>query len=283
VVAAETAFAAQSAQTGTPAAFLAHSAPSALVTNQGQWASAQEVWKSRPSQPGSYLAWYPVLADASQSGDLGYTTGPWTAMKNNQPHTSGEYVTVWRKQPDGKWKFVVDMGVERIGAAPAKSAIVPQPRLLPAAATPSTAPAHIVLEVDRKFATAQQLKPGAAYQQYLSSEVRLYRPGLSMMQGAAAAANMKNLNGGYTFTAVTGYLAAAGDLGYVVGTLTRPASAQHAAENGSYLRIWRREAVDGWRIVLEVFNFTPAATDAAAAPAPDKGAASGQLPTKTTN
>ena len=265
VVAAETTFAAMAAQAGTPAAFLEHSAPSALVAEQGKWADAQEVWKNRPAQPGSTLTRYPVLADAAQSGDLGYTTGPWTASLNDKPQTAGEYVTVWRKQPDGKLKFVVDMGIERIGTAPAKTANVPQPHLLPAAAVPSTAPSNIVLEVDRKFAAAELLKPGATYQQYLSSEARLYRPGLSMMQGAAASANMKNLDGGYLFVAVGGYLAAAGDLGYVVGTLRRPGGTKHAEENGSYLRIWRREAVAGWRVVLEIFNFTP---NAAAAPAP---------------
>ncbi|SFQ67737.1 DUF4440 domain-containing protein [Hymenobacter arizonensis] len=283
IIAAETAFAAQSAQAGTGVAFLANSAPTGLVTNEGKWANAQEVWKARPSQAGNYLSWYPVLADAAQAGDLGYTTGPWTSYKNNQPNASGEYVTVWRKQPDGKWKFVVDMGIERIGTAPAKVTTVPQPHLLPAAATPSTAPSNVVIDIDRRFAIAQQLKPGATYQQYLSSEARLYRPGLSMMQGAAAAANMKNLDGSYLFTPVTGYLAASGDLGYVVGNLTRPAGTKHPEENGSYLRVWRREAVDGWRVVLEVFNFTPGSQDAVAAPAPDKAPASGQLPTTPSN
>ncbi len=269
VVAAETAFIATAAQANTKTAFLAHTAPTALMTEQGKWANAQEVWKNRPAQAGSTLAWYPVLADAAQSGDLGYTTGPWTSFQNDKPQTTGEYVSVWRKQPDGKLKVVVDMGVERVGTAPAKTANVPQPRLLPAAAVPSTAPSNIVLEVDRKFAAAELLKPGATYQQYLSSEARLYRPGLSMMQGAAASANMKNLDGGYLFVVVDGYLAAAGDLGYVVGTLRRPGTAKRPEENGTYLRIWRREAVAGWRVVLEIFNFAPNATaDAVQASAP---------------
>ena len=278
VVAAEAAFAAQAAQEGTPAAFLTNSAPKAWVTEGGKWANAQEVWRARPARPGGRLTWYPVLADAAQSGDLGYTTGPWTSFLNDTPQAAGEYVTVWRKQPDDKWKFVVDVGIERIGTAPAQVAAVLQPHLLPAAATPSTAPANIVLDIDRKFAAAQLVKPGLAYQQNLSAEARLYRPGLSMMQGAAAAANMKNLDTGYQFVPTDGYLAAAGDLGYVVGTLQRSKSAKHPEENGSYLRIWRREAVEGWRVVLEIFNFTPSPT-AAVAPAAESGA-TGKATTK---
>ena len=287
LVAAETDFAAQATQVGTPAAFLANSAPTALVAEKGKLANAQDVWKARPAQPGSRLTWYPVLADLAQSGELGYTTGPWTFLQNDRPQAAGEYVTVWRKQPDGQWKFVVDMGIERVGSAPAPAPNVPQPRLLATAATPSAAPSNILLDLDRKFAAAQLLKPGATYQQYLSTEARLYRPGLSMMQGEAASANMKNLDGGYLFTATTGYLAAAGDLGYVVGTLQRAAAGtKHPEETGTYLRIWRREAVAGWRMVLEVFNFTPNAADAAAkpavpaVPATETGGATGQLPAK---
>jgi len=282
IVGAETAFATQAAQTSTEAALLANSTPNSLATDNGKLANAQNVWRSRPSRPGRKMTWYPVLADVAQSGDLGYTTGPWTQFQNDRPQEAGEYVTVWRKQLDGKWKFAVNMNIERIGAAPAMPAEVPQPKLLPAVPVPSTAPSNIVLDVDSKFAAAELMKPGATYQQNLSAEARLYRPGLSMMLGAAAVANMKNLDGGYLFVANTGYLAAAGDLGYVVGSLHRPASTKHPEENGTYLRIWRREADAGWRIVLEMFNLVPEAAATANVPTPASPApvSAGQLNTK---
>lgn len=287
VVAAEVAFAAQATQTSTEAAFLANSTPTALVAENGKLANAQEVWRERPSRPGSKLSWYPVLADAAQSGDMGYTTGPWTLLQNNRPVSTGEYVTVWRKQLDGRWKFAVNMGIERIGAMPAQAATVARPRLMAAAATPSAAPSNIVLEVDSKFAAAQLMKPGATYQQYLSAEARLYRSGLSMMQGAAASANMKAIDGAYLFIANTGFLAAAADLGYVVGSLHRSASTKHPEENGTFLRIWRREADASWRIVLEMFNLVPGTAEAAAPatrppanPATPVAGTTGQLPVK---
>ena len=283
LLAAETAFAAQAAQAGTSAAFLANNAPAALVAEKGKLVNAQDVWKAHPSAPSNRLLWYPTLADVAQSGDLGYTTGPWKLMQNEQPRTAGEYVTVWRKQSDGQWKFVVNMSIERIGTASATPATVSQPRLLAAPATPSYAPSNILLDLDRKFADAEMFKPGATYKQYLSADARLYRPGLSVMQGEAASANMMNLDGGYLFTATTGYLAAAGDLGYVVGTLQRAANGtRHPEETGSYLHIWRREAVAGWRLVLEVFNFMPNPADAVTNPsvkpvATDAGGATGQV------
>jgi len=260
VVAAETSFAAQATKLGTKDAFLANCSPTGLVAEDGKLVNAQEVWSARPARPNSRLTWYPVLADASQAGDLGYTTGPWTSFLNEKPQASGEYVTVWRKQLDGTWKFAVDMGIERIGAAPTRPTTVPQPRLLPAAATPSTAPSSVVIDLDNRFSAAVLLKVGATYQQYLSSEARLYRPGLTMMQGEAAVANMKNVDSKFFFAPTGGYLAASGDLGYVVGQMRRAADAKNPEETGSYLRIWRREAVAGWRLVVEVFNVTPSAT-----------------------
>ena len=65
-------------------------------------------------------------------------------------------------------------------------------------------------------------------------------------------------------------LAQTGDLGYVIGTYRHSSDAKHPQESGSYLRIWRREAVAGWRLALEMLNSpAPAAAPAAgAAPAP---------------
>ena len=268
VVAAENAFNVQAAKIGTPAAFLANSTPAAYVTEQGRLANAQEVWKTRPAKTNTRLAWYPAWVDAAQSGELGYTTGPWTHIQNDQLTGAGEYVTVWRRQPDGQWKFVVDMGVERPAlAVPVPASPVSRPQLVAGPGTPSVAPANMVLDLDRKFAAAELKKPGASYEEFLSAEARLYRPGQQVLRGAAATVLMKTLNRPYTFDAKDGYLAASGDLGYVVGTLHRPAVSSVAPEeDGSYLRIWRREAVAGWRLVLEVFNVAPPASAAVVTP-----------------
>ena len=238
-----------------------------MVVENGKLVDAQAAWNTRLVKPNTRLTWYPLLVDVAQSGDLGYTTGPWTMLQNERAQASGEYVTLWRKQADGQWKYVVDMGIERIGVAPAAPATVPAPRQALAMATPSMAPTSVLLDLDNKFAAAELLKPGATYQQYLSTEARLYRPGLSVMQGLAAVANMKNVEKGYLFAPATGYLSAGGDLGYVVGTYRRLGYAKHPEESGSYLRIWRREAEAGWRLALEIFN-SPAPAAAPAAPAP---------------
>lgn len=65
---------------------------------------------------GYILTWEPNGAGIAQSGDLGFTYGIYQ-VKPRSKDTSlyGTYVSIWRKEKDGKWKFVLDTGNEGIG------------------------------------------------------------------------------------------------------------------------------------------------------------------------
>ena len=60
------------------------------------------------------LTWQPEFADASLSGDLGYTWGyskyVIKDILGKEEIYYSKYTTVWKKQSDGSWKFVLDMG-----------------------------------------------------------------------------------------------------------------------------------------------------------------------------
>jgi ketosteroid isomerase-like protein len=56
------------------------------------------------------LEWYPLKVEVSKSADLGYTFGNWTLTNTNGEKSFGNYMTVWKKQKDGNWKFVLDGG-----------------------------------------------------------------------------------------------------------------------------------------------------------------------------
>ncbi|HEY6765846.1 MAG TPA: DUF4440 domain-containing protein [Candidatus Sulfotelmatobacter sp.] len=62
----------------------------------------------------NHLTWIPVGADMSSSGDLGYTYGTFefrSLGKNGKTEIShGKYTSIWKKQNDGSWKVVLDMG-----------------------------------------------------------------------------------------------------------------------------------------------------------------------------
>lgn len=64
---------------------------------------------------GYTLNWQPHNAFVSQSGDLGYTYGVYALHpKNADTVFYGTYVSIWKKQGDGSWKFVLDSGNEGI-------------------------------------------------------------------------------------------------------------------------------------------------------------------------
>jgi len=60
------------------------------------------------------LIWEPYFADVAASGDLGYTLGRYEAGYTDSAGVGrtayGKYVTIWKKQPDGTWRFVFDTG-----------------------------------------------------------------------------------------------------------------------------------------------------------------------------
>lgn len=60
------------------------------------------------------MTWQVKGADLSRSADLGYTYGVYT-VKAGKKTLEGTYVSIWKKQADGTWKFVLDSGNDGIG------------------------------------------------------------------------------------------------------------------------------------------------------------------------
>lgn len=61
------------------------------------------------------LTWQPHNADVAASADMGYTYGIYSLEPAGADTVLyGTYVSIWRKQKDGSWKFVLDSGNEGI-------------------------------------------------------------------------------------------------------------------------------------------------------------------------
>jgi ketosteroid isomerase-like protein len=63
---------------------------------------------------GTSLTWRPVYVLAADSGDLGFTVGEYIATGRSPSGAAvqrfGKYLTVWQRQADGSWKFVMHGG-----------------------------------------------------------------------------------------------------------------------------------------------------------------------------
>jgi ketosteroid isomerase-like protein len=65
------------------------------------------------------LKWEPLHAIIASSGELGYTYGtyvitPRDTLAGKKP-SYGNYVTIWKKQANGGWKYILDTGNEGLG------------------------------------------------------------------------------------------------------------------------------------------------------------------------
>ena len=63
------------------------------------------------------LAWQPTEAVSYRGAALGYTKGRWEASRKGSDGRwtvggRGNYLTVWRKEADGTWKVILDVGTQ---------------------------------------------------------------------------------------------------------------------------------------------------------------------------
>lgn len=64
-------------------------------------------WKPLYETPAAPFSWRPESATVLDSGNLGLTSGPVLAPDGTR---IGTFNSVWRREPDGRWKVVFDRG-----------------------------------------------------------------------------------------------------------------------------------------------------------------------------
>ncbi len=87
--------------------------------------------------PGTKLTWSPLFTDVSADGTLGYNYGRFEASSPGPDGKAvvrgGFFLSIWKRQPDGTWKYVMDTGAPDRPPAP-------PPPAAPTAPAPRTAP-----------------------------------------------------------------------------------------------------------------------------------------------
>lgn len=236
MVSAERAFAADAIARSTREAFVAALADDGLVFAPGP-TNGKRVWEARPVDK-NRLEWAPAVAEIAASGDLGYTSGPWrfTAEGADQPASTGQYFTVWKKQADGKWRVLIDLGVGGVAAA------FPEKVLRRGGLGVGPAPTWKVGVAELRQA---DLAPaGALTPRMVSADFLRLRDGQApdgRAEGQAFASTAGRMDTGLA-------VSAAGDLAATWGG---------GAGGPSWLRIWRRPSAEdapglGWQLAVDL-------------------------------
>jgi ketosteroid isomerase-like protein len=212
-----------------------------------------------PSDKHPLLAWQPVFAQMAIAGDLGFTTGPWefkADINDAKPSGYGHFVTLWKKQPDGRWRFVVDLGISHPDSGGPLNIWKPDG---PAKKSNFKAidvekASGLLVERDGLYAgDVAKLGLKRAFQIYARNDVRLYVPDhLPYIGVTAALENLEQTRGTVevSYHPVSGDVSRSGDLGYTRGIYEKK-EANKVSEHGNYLRIWRKQG-NTWRIALDV-------------------------------
>ena len=86
-------------------------------------AAVAAAWKRFYEAPKAPFSWKPERVEVLDSGGLGMTSGP---VYDENGQRSGTFNSVWRREPDGKWRIVFDIGCPSC-EAPATPAPTPTP------------------------------------------------------------------------------------------------------------------------------------------------------------
>ena len=217
--------------------------------------NGKKLWSTETDPP--ILTWRPIFATISRSGDLGYTTGPWELRKakdDPNPAAFGHYNTLWRKDPDGVWKVVVDVGADH-----------PQPTEPPgkvntfvpifATARPKTVRAKLA-ETEKIFGELLAKDAGAAVLAKAGDGIRVYRRGQFPAVGKNAAQLMLSSDQGKEMrTRAGGGVSRSNDLAYSYGEYTNDYG--NFTERGSYFSIWQLDLSSEWKLVLDLRKKAP--------------------------
>ncbi len=266
IVETERAFSRMSEEKGTREAFGAFIADDGILFRPT--AVPGKKWMQEhplpPSSTRSVLTWQPMFAHVSNAGDLGYTTGPWQFKKDvrdTKPTAFGNFMTVWKKQPHGPWRFVLDLGISNPEPKPTTPMIEPgsfQAFKGRIEKVDHEAARAALLNLDRGFSKASAGQGAReAFLIYAAKDIRLFRnehfPFVGKMAGADALAPV---TAEWTWTPAFADVSISGDLGYSYGLYELKDEHGTVSEKGNYARVWKK--VNGtWKLVVDVADPLP--------------------------
>lgn len=261
----ELAFAKMAAEQGIRPSFMAFIADDGILFRPGPVKGKQ--WMVDHPLPASdkqpLLSWYPSVADMARAGDMGYTTGPWefkADVHDAKAVAFGNFLTVWKRQADGSWKFAIDLGISN--PQPDKPIALWQvpknykesDKIKPANVSALQAELR---DRDSEFSSASAASGAQkAFASFAADDVRTLRNEHAPFIGKAAAAVVLPANSSvWTWEPAFADVSGSGDLGYTYGTyrIASKDSPSKILESGNYYRIWKKQG-NKWLAVTDLLD-----------------------------
>ncbi|UYQ94026.1 hypothetical protein MKQ68_02840 [Chitinophaga horti] len=245
VVTAERAFAQLAIDSSVKTAFLRFADSNGVVFDQGNILPAIKTWSSFPDKMPLFY-WQPAFAAMSYAGDLGFTTGPYEvkASATDTPLVCGHYTTVWKKNAQGEWKFMADMGTRYEQSLYGKQSLQHFTDLVP-----SGQPDSAIYLLEKKLILAHDSLADEAFRFAAADSAWFNIEGVMPVQGIENIMNgLRQVPVSLRFEPVAGGISQRKDLAYVYGTV------KYNQRKETYLRIWAHTS-KGWKLLVQVLHW----------------------------
>jgi len=258
LIATEFAFAASAAEIGTRDAFLKFIADDGILFRPGP-VNGKNFLSTAPKRPG-LLSWYPAFAVISNDGDLGFTTGPadFRRDKDSAAIWFGNFCTIWQRQPNGEFKFVIDLGnsneIPKKKLPPLKKELLENKLEKFNNKGTESNPKELFM-IDEEFSKSNSNSSLAkVYKKYSDINSRILRDDSDLLLGNDEIQKYfaeKKIE--YKFKPLGGKLSSSKDLGYVYGELIISGGEEKSNGNYNYMHAWKKRGKD-WFLLVDVAN-----------------------------
>jgi ketosteroid isomerase-like protein len=260
-LAADSAFASLSAERGEQVAFEEYLAYDAIVFRPS--AVLAREWFATHEQGAGRLEWTPEAVAVDCSGRWAVSSGPWTYVNPEGGDTaSGHYLSIWRREPDNRWRVVLDTGIDHrprvdsvVQLAASFAALWPG---LTATAGRGDDQATTLEDAELSLNEAIHMDGTAVALSHAAAAGALaYRDDAAPAPIATSATADDVYGRGSEARSQFAIADAGSDFGYSYGVIEARSDPAMSPVRAAYVRLWRRDDRQ-WRLAIDLRSPLPA-------------------------
>jgi hypothetical protein len=270
LVARDEHFAGRASEVGRTQAFLEFLAPDSIVFREGPTGAIERYSDDAyAAEREAELNWKAHYVDVSRDGDLGLSAGPMIIYSESGQDSFNHLISIW-KNSDTRWELMADIvvpipGFLSLEVSPNWSDTLP---LFEETIDPSLVLNDLTTEeglraADDRFGQSINFRGGQrALLRYGLENTRVYLPGMGPAVGAEAASSVYGAfldsqlltTNPISLSYFGGYLSTSREMGFTYGIMTEDTEILDEKFRASYMRLWRFNNDNEWRIAVEVLS-----------------------------
>lgn len=263
IAAAERAFAKRCGEVGLRDSFVENFADNCVIFIP-EPTEGRPFYAKRPSAKGpAQLVWGPEFVDASNAGDMGYSTGPSVFSNPSDPKFKpryGYYFSIWRKQADGTWKVEVDVGTQMPQGNPIPKDVESGHFIASNNAIPQTPHFSgwnkVIQDRENEFIKEVAAKgPEKAYSKSIGDQFRRHFPDLMPLKSGEALMTHLSKRSEVKMGLIRYESSNGGDMFYSYGDYSATVNngKETKKETGYFFHVWKKEGKN-LKLVAEVLS-----------------------------